>query len=164
MNDKLFQRIKELTQMQATSGNEQNVRDYLRECITSLVDEVTTDGLGGIFGIRHHQNKEAPRVMVAAHMDEVGFIMLKNMHEFLLDMAHTHNIPYQYYVSKGNTDASAAHLKNNGVPSSVIGVVARYIHSHQTLFNITDFEAAQELLVQVIKSLDKSTVDTIYGR
>ena len=38
-----------------------------------LVDELQLDGLGGIFGLRHHEEADAPRVMVAAHMDEVGF-------------------------------------------------------------------------------------------
>ena len=40
-----------------------------------LVDELQLDGLGGIFGLRHHEEADAPRVMVAAHMDEVGFML-----------------------------------------------------------------------------------------
>ncbi|NAA46044.1 hypothetical protein GUJ51_13150 [Enterococcus durans] len=32
-------------------------------------------GLGGIFGLRHHSDADAPRVMLAAHMDEVGFML-----------------------------------------------------------------------------------------
>ena len=47
----LFDKIKEVTELSATSGFEAPVRDYLRNNITPLVDEVQTDGLGGIFGI-----------------------------------------------------------------------------------------------------------------
>ena len=34
-----------------------------------------TDGLGGIFGIKHSEAADAPRVLVASHMDEVGFMV-----------------------------------------------------------------------------------------
>lgn len=50
---------------------------------------------------------------------------------------------------------------NQGIPSAVIGVCARYIHTHQTLFNIKDYEAAKEMVKQVIRTLDKSTLDTL---
>lgn len=90
-----------------------------------------------------------------------GMLLSKSMREFLLDTAETHHIPYQYFVSKGNTDASAVHTMLSGIPSAVIGVAGRYIHTHQTMFSIRDYEAAREMLVQVIRALDRSTVDTI---
>ena len=52
-------------------------------------------------------------------------------------------------------------MANEGIPSSVIGVPGRYIHTHQTLFSIADYEAAREMVIQVLKGLDRSTVDTI---
>lgn len=348
----LFNNIKEVTELKGTSGFEQPVRDYLREKITPLVDEVQTDGLGGIFGIRHHKDSKAPRIMVAGHMDEVGFmikeikddgtfrvvelggwnplvvssqrfslhtpdgrvypvisgsvpphllrgtnggslpktadivfdagfsskseaeqfgvfpgsvivpeseailtanqkhviskawdnrygvlmvsklleaikddtlghtliaganvqeevglrgahvsttqfdpevffavdcspagdvygspgklgdgtlirfydpghIMLPNMRDFLLTTAEEAGIKYQYYPSAGGTDAGAAHLKNQGIPSTTIGVCARYIHSHQTLYAMDDFIEAQNFLQAIVKRLDRSTVDLI---
>ena len=71
----LFDKIKEVTELGATSGFEAPVRNYLRKTITPLVDEVQTDGLGGIFGIKHSQAENVPKVLVAAHMDEVGFMI-----------------------------------------------------------------------------------------
>ena len=71
----LFSKIKEVTELSAISGHEGPVRNYLREKITPHVDEIITDGLGGIFGVRHSQAENAPRVLVAAHMDEVGFMV-----------------------------------------------------------------------------------------
>ncbi|MDR2832425.1 MAG: M20/M25/M40 family metallo-hydrolase, partial [Streptococcaceae bacterium] len=94
-----------------------------------------------------------------------GHIMLPRMKELVWDTAATHHIKIQDYIGMGGTDAGAAHVKNNGVPSTTIGMVGRYIHSHQTMFNIEDYEAAQALLVELIRSLDKSTVNTvIYGK
>ncbi|GFH43459.1 glutamyl aminopeptidase [Lactococcus hodotermopsidis] len=354
-----FDKIKEITEIQATSGFEHPMRDFMREKITPLVDEVETDGLGGIFGIKHCADTTAPRIMVAGHMDEVGFmvsaikadgtlrvvalggwnplvisaqrftllarngaeipvitggipphlmrgasgtpslpkvedvifdagfankteaesfgvhpgaviipktetiltanqknviskawdnrygclmvtellaylshqkielpntliaganvqeevglrgahvstskfepdlffavdcspaqdtfdanadgrigngtlirvfdpghILLPTMRDFLLDTAESAGINYQYYVSKGGTDAGAAHLKSTGIPSTTIGVCARYIHSHQTLFSLEDFDTAQAFLREIVVKLDRSTVDLIRG-
>ena len=356
MKETTFKRIKELTELQGTSGFEEDIRAYLKKEMTPLVDDIQQDGLGGIFGLKN-AGEDAPRVMVAAHMDEVGFmlteitsrglfkvvplggwnpyvvsaqrftlktkkgnypcisssvpphllrgtggqtqvkvedilfdagfeskeealeygvlpgdtivpqvetvktangkniiskawdnrygctvvlealealqketldytliaganvqeevglrgakpavtkfkpdlffavdcsaaddltttngtfghlgegtllriqdpgmILLPRLREYLLDTAETHNIPYQYFVSKGGTDAGAAHTANEGIPSSVIGVCGRYIHTHQTMFSIADFDAAREMLIQVLKGLDQSTIRTIiYG-
>ena len=44
-------------------------------------------------------------------------------------------------------------------------VCGRYIHTHQTMFSIADYEAAREMLLQALRGLDKSTVNTIvYGK
>ena len=94
-------------------------------------------------------------------IQDPGFIMSKEVREFMLDIAETHNIPYQYFVSKGGTDAGAAHVMNNGIPSAVIGMCARYIHTHQTVFHIDDYEAALEMVKQVILNLDQSTINTL---
>lgn len=354
-----FNKIKEITEIQATSGFEGRMQSFIRQKITPYVDEVQTDGLGGIFGIKHAQSDNAPKIMVAGHMDEVGFmvskikadgtmrvvalggwnplvisaqrftlfarnsvaipvisggipphlmrgsngspsipkiediifdagfsdkaeaeqfgihpgaviipetkailtankknviskswdnrygclmvtellahfgtqhiqlpntliaganvqeevglrgahvsttkfnpdlffavdcspaqdtfdvnadghigagtlirifdpghILLPTMRDFLLDTAESAGVKYQYYVSKGGTDAGAAHLKHAGIPSTTIGVCARYIHSHQTLFSLEDFDTAQAFLREIVKKLDRSTVDLIKG-
>ena len=44
---KTFQRIKELTELQGTSGFEQDVRAYMREAMTPLVDEINKMDLAG---------------------------------------------------------------------------------------------------------------------
>nr|MBS9407627.1 glutamyl aminopeptidase [Streptococcus oralis] len=45
----------------------------------------------------------------------------RGMREFILDTAETHNIPYQYFISQGGTDAGRVHTSNSGIPSAVIG-------------------------------------------
>lgn len=90
-----------------------------------------------------------------------GHLMLPAMKDFLLDTAESAGIKYQYYCGKGGTDAGAAHLKNGGVPSTTIGVCARYIHSHQTLYAMDDFLEAQAFLQALVRNLDRSAIDTI---
>ena len=64
----LFSKIKEVTEIPAISGHEAPVRDYLRQQLTPHVDEIVTDGLGGIFGVKHSTAADAPRILVAAHL------------------------------------------------------------------------------------------------
>ena len=75
MEAKTEQLIKTLTEMKGTSGHEGRIRDFMRSELTPLVDRVEQDGLGGIFGVRDSKQEDAPRIMIAAHMDEVGFMV-----------------------------------------------------------------------------------------
>ncbi|MDR1568743.1 MAG: glutamyl aminopeptidase, partial [Streptococcaceae bacterium] len=75
MNEKLIEAIKKVTQLQGTASFENEIRTYLKDVLPPYVDEIQTDGLGGIFGIKYSKVENAPTVMVAAHMDEVGFMI-----------------------------------------------------------------------------------------
>jgi putative aminopeptidase FrvX len=90
-----------------------------------------------------------------------SYITHQGMREFLLDTAETHNIPYQYFVSMGGTDAGRVHLSHNGVPSAVIGICSRYIHTSSSIIHVDDYAAAKALLVALVRALDKTTVETI---
>lgn len=354
----LFHKIKEITKIQAVSGREKRMRDYLEVKIKPYVDEVVYDGLGGIFGVKRSANPKAKTVMVASHMDEVGFLVAKilpngmikasavggwnenvvssqrftlqtskgdypiitasisphllrggnknskidlnellfdagfnsydeavefgvkpgdaivpyseavltankqnviskawdnrygclaiietleqlkgveldynlviganvqeevglrgatvsaqkfkpdlffavdcsaaddlmskadtfghlgegfllrtfdptmitlpRMQDYLENLANTKQIKYQYFVSKGGTDAGAVHLENGGVPSTVIGVCGRYIHTHQTMYNLNDYKAARQMLVAILNDLDNQKIqEIIYGK
>ncbi|CAM3184750.1 glutamyl aminopeptidase [Leuconostoc rapi] len=357
MNDQTWSRIKKYTELQGTSGQEQLLRKSFRAELQPLVQDIQQDGLGGVFGVKPHKNPQAPRVMFAAHMDEVGFIVtqilpsgairvaavggwnvtvissqrftlftskgnypvvsssvsphllrgagsspqlptvdailfdagfvdeqealafgvrpgdfivpdvktvitanqkrviskswdnrfgmvtilealealkdvqtpntlimgadvqeevgLRGAHgavnlmkpdiffaidssaaddiagaaghqgvldqgtllrvfdptvilplrlkEFLLSTAEDNHIPYQYFVSKGGTDAAAAQSELTGVPSVALGVASRYIHTHQTVWSIADFEAAKAFVIAIAKNLDASNLKTILG-
>ncbi|MBE4908313.1 M42 family metallopeptidase [Bacillus luteolus] len=85
----------------------------------------------------------------------------RGMREFVLDTAETNKIPYQYFISQGGTDAGRVHTSNEGVPSAVVGICSRYIHTHASIVHIDDYAAAKELLVKLVKSSDRATVDSI---
>ncbi|MEI5908824.1 M42 family metallopeptidase [Bacillus spongiae] len=85
----------------------------------------------------------------------------KGMREFVLDTAETHDIPYQYFVSQGGTDAGRVHMSNEGVPSAVIGICSRYIHTHASMIHVDDYAAAKELIVKLVKSCDHATIKSI---
>jgi len=85
----------------------------------------------------------------------------RGMREFILDTAESNKIPYQYFVSPGGTDAGKVHIANEGIPSAVIGICSRYIHTAASIIHIDDYAAAKELLVKLVKSADRSTVESI---
>ncbi|MEF2964857.1 M42 family metallopeptidase [Paenibacillus sp. M1] len=84
--------------------------------------------------------------------------------EYIQDTADTHKIKYQYFVSPGGTDAGQVHLSGIGVPSSVIGICSRYIHTSSSIIHTDDYAAAKELLIKLVKGLDRTTLDTILER
>ncbi|MEJ8777885.1 M42 family metallopeptidase [Pseudogracilibacillus sp. ICA-222130] len=86
------------------------------------------------------------------------------MRDFILDTAESNHIPYQYFVSPGGTDAGRVHTANDGVPSAVIGICSRYIHTSSSIIHVDDYAAAKELLVTLVKKTDKATVDAIRQR
>ncbi len=85
----------------------------------------------------------------------------RGMREFILDTAETHKIPYQYFVSQGGTDAGRVHTANEGIPSSVIGICSRYIHTSASIIHTDDYAAAKELLTKLVKATDRTTLETI---
>ncbi len=85
----------------------------------------------------------------------------RGMREFILDTAESNNIPYQYFISQGGTDAGRVHVSGDGVPSAVIGVCSRYIHTSASIVHVDDYAAAKELIVKLVKTTDKTAVETI---
>ena len=54
------------------AGREERVREIVSAELRPLVDDLQVDALGNVIGTRHG---DGPRVMVAAHMDEIGFFV-----------------------------------------------------------------------------------------
>lgn len=85
----------------------------------------------------------------------------RGMVEFVRDTAETHHIPYQYYVSQGGTDAGRIHTSGIGVPTAVVGICARYIHTAASIIHIDDYAAAKELLIKLVKASDATMLNTL---
>ncbi len=59
----------------AVSGGEGEVRSIVLEQVRSLADEVKVDALGNVLAVHRGQGENRLRVMLAAHMDEVGLML-----------------------------------------------------------------------------------------
>ncbi|BAU27345.1 putative aminopeptidase FrvX [Aneurinibacillus soli] len=91
-------------------------------------------------------------------------VTLPGLRDFMIDTAEELGIPYQFFVSPGGTDAGKVHLTGNGVPSAVIGIPARYIHSHAAIIHRDDYEAAKKLLLALLTRIDGPTLTRIKER
>lgn len=69
--------LKTLTETHAPSGHEAPIRDVVREAWRGLTDRIEYDRLGSLIGIRSAAQPLDPprRVMLAAHMDEIGLMV-----------------------------------------------------------------------------------------
>lgn len=72
IDQKEIEFLKELTDLQGTSGNEDAVRNYLRGKYNGLADNIEYDGLGSLMATLEG---DGPRILAIGHMDEVGFIV-----------------------------------------------------------------------------------------
>ena len=71
--------IEELTNAYGPTGLEGPVRDILRRELEPIADSVETDGIGSLVATQKGKS-DRPRVMLAAHMDELG-LMVKYIDE-----------------------------------------------------------------------------------
>ncbi len=71
----LMKTLAELSQLYGVSGQEQYVSRYLKSEYLKFTDEIIYDNLGSIFAVKRSKKANAKKVMIAGHMDEVGFIV-----------------------------------------------------------------------------------------
>jgi len=95
---------------------------------------------------------EGPVVTVA----DAGLIAHPKVLRLLIDSAKENKIPYQLETGiRGATDASRIAISREGVPSGIISVPARYIHSPAAILNLDDVEKAVKLAVAAIEKVPK---------
>src|SRR2546423_13868849 len=65
--------LKSLSEAPGVPGREERVRKILeREC-AGLFDEVRTDAMGSLIATKRSKAQDAKRVLIACHIDEIGF-------------------------------------------------------------------------------------------
>lgn len=68
--------LSKVCEIPGAPGFEKNIRKFVKETIAPFVDELYTDNIGNLIAIKKGSNNAAQkRVMVAAHMDEIGFMV-----------------------------------------------------------------------------------------
>jgi len=76
LEDNLDSRInllKTLSEINGPSGYEEEVRNFMREALDPLVDQIDVDQMGSIIGRLGVEDN--PRIMLSAHMDELGLMV-----------------------------------------------------------------------------------------
>lgn len=67
--------IEELSALTGPAGCEDYVRENIQEKLSPLCDEVWTDVMGNVIGVKHCGKPNARKLLLDAHIDEVGLIV-----------------------------------------------------------------------------------------
>lgn len=118
----LLERLTELTGKRGVSGDEGEVRDYLKALVEPLADTVRVDTMGNLFAIKDGGDADVPHIMLAAHMDEVGFLITHVGDDGLLRFQPVGGIDPRVVISK------RVHLGKDRIPG-VIGAKAIHLQS-----------------------------------
>ncbi len=65
--------LKTICELPGAPGYEQKIREFIIREVSPLVDEVKVNNMGNVYAIK--KGKSEKKVMIGAHMDEIGFIV-----------------------------------------------------------------------------------------
>lgn len=123
--------------------------------------DVTT--AGDYPGMKEHESPiyvgKGPAIKIADGRRESlggGLISHPLVRQLLIETAKAENIPHQVEILEGGTtDATAIHLSREGVPSGVLSIPTRYIHSAVEVLSLDDVENSVKLLRASLKRVNE---------
>jgi putative aminopeptidase FrvX len=114
--------LRELTEISGPSGNEDAVREYIKEKISGKVDEIFTDRMGNLIALKKGKGN-GKKILLDAHMDEVGFMVTNINEDGTLSFAPVGGVDTRVIIGKkvrvgkevvGVIGYKAIHLQKNG--------------------------------------------------
>ncbi|WP_458454464.1 M42 family metallopeptidase [Methanobrevibacter sp.] len=106
------------------------------------------------------KSEEAPVVMgegpaiILADASGRGILTQQSIKDMLIKAGDDNEIPYQLEVSEGGTtDGTAIHLTREGIPTGVLSVPTRYIHTPVSVCSMDDIENTIKLITEAINNL-----------
>ena len=73
----MIELLKQLCRMNGVSGDEEQVREWIRAQARPYADTIRTDALGNLIVFKRGKKPSGSKLLLAAHMDEVGLIVTK---------------------------------------------------------------------------------------
>ena len=116
--------LKELCQLNGVSGNEDQVRRYIQNRANPFADELRTDPLGNLIVFKKGKKSTGNKLMLCAHMDEVGVIVTRITDEGFLKFDFVGGVDRRVAMGKPVV------LGPNRVPG-VIGLKAVHLVSRE---------------------------------
>jgi endoglucanase len=125
--------LRQLSDTVGVSGDEGAVRKLIRETVKDLADEIKVDALGNLFAIKHGPQR-APRVLLTAHMDEIGFMILGIDGDGLLKFGAVGGVDDRILLGK------PVWVGENKVPG-VIGMKPIHLINNSELTNVVKIDS-----------------------
>ncbi len=95
-----FKLLEKLCNAAAVSGDEGEVRKIVLDEVKSYADEVKVDALGSVLVTKQGTGRDRPRVLLDAHMDEVGFMIVSDEGDGLYRFEHVGGIDNRHLLGK----------------------------------------------------------------
>ena len=157
--DKTIELLRTLSNAPGPSGSEEPVRAIMVERMTPLADQLSYDGLGSVIAT---QGKSGPRIMIDAHMDEVGAIVRRITPDGFLTMQLLGGwvdeaLPGQRWIilgSKGAVDATSTVRDDHLVSTDE---AAKLLDNHDNVFLDVGAKTADEAAKMGIRPGDSIT-------
>lgn len=129
--------LKTLTEINAPSGYEQPLRRYLLEELKAIGMEPVIDRMGNVVVVKEGKGENRKRVMLSAHMDEVGFIVTGATEDGFLKIQPLGGVDPRVIISKrvvvgedklpGVIGAAPIHLQSAADRKRVLGYGDVYV-------------------------------------
>ena len=117
------------------------------------------DIAGDVPGIKKEQSSVRLGGGPALSVFDARMIPNTKLRNLVIDTAAERGIPLQFSnMPGGATDGGAIHMNNVGVPTVVVGVPSRHIHSHGSIIHRDDYDNAVKLTAALVAKLDAATV------
>ena len=120
----MLELLKELCRLDGVSGEEDRVRDCIRRYAEPYADQIRTDALGNLIVFKRGARPTGHKLMLAAHMDEVGVIVTHVTDEGFLKFDFVGGVDRRVAIGKPVV------LGPNRVPG-VIGLKAIHLVSRE---------------------------------
>ena len=118
-----------------------------------------SDIAGDVPGIKPDESSTKLGAGPSLLMYDSRMIPNLKLRDLIIETAKKARIPLQFTTMEGGaTDGSIIHLHKHGVPTVVIGVPTRHIHSHNSIIRRVDLDNTINLLISVLDKLDTRIV------
>ena len=117
------------------------------------------DIAGDVPGIKKSQSSVRLGGGPALSVFDARMIPNLKLRNLVIDTAAEVGVPLQFSnMPGGSTDGGVIHMNNVGVPTVVLGVPSRHIHSHGSIIHRDDYDNAVKLLTALVAKLDAAAV------
>ncbi len=121
--------------------------------VALALDTAPSTDFPGAENVKIDVKLEKGPVITVADASGRGIIAPKKILDWLVETAEKNKIEYQLEVGEGGTtDATAIHLTKEGIPTGVISVPARYIHTPVEVISLKDLELSAELVAKALET------------
>lgn len=117
---------------------------------------------GDMPGIEEHESSVKMGHGPVIYVLDGSMIPNLRMRDLAISVCRELRLPFQTTVlERGGTDGGRIHVYSTGVPSLVIGVPTRHIHSHAATMHLRDYEQCVDLMTALCQRLDADTVASL---